>query len=82
MRAKVLYVLLLDRIGLPVKDGWMDSEKRVYASFTQEDAIFPAIAPPLHIERSLCLDRNAAAVQEKQDIPCFQGGSKSNAAIG
>lgn len=38
IEAKVLYGLLLDRMGLSVKNGWMDSEKRVYIYFTQEDA--------------------------------------------
>ena len=39
IEAKVLYGLLLDRMGLSVKNGWMDSEKRVYIYFTQEDAM-------------------------------------------
>nr|WP_325180164.1 DUF6017 domain-containing protein [uncultured Oscillibacter sp.] len=39
IEAKVLYGLLLDRMGLSVKNSWMDSEKRVYIYFTQEDAM-------------------------------------------
>ena len=39
IEAKVLYGLLLDRMGLSVKNGWMDSEKRIYIYFTQEDAM-------------------------------------------
>ena len=39
IEAKVLYGLLLDRMGLSVKNGWMDGERRVYIYFTQEDAI-------------------------------------------
>lgn len=39
IEAKVLYGLLLDRMGLSVKNGWMDSERRVYIYFTQEDAM-------------------------------------------
>ena len=39
IEAKVLYGLLLDRMGLSVKNGWMDSDKRVYIYFTQEDAM-------------------------------------------
>ena len=38
IEAKVLYGLVLDRMGLSVKNGWMDSDKRVYIYFTQEDA--------------------------------------------
>lgn len=39
IEAKVLYGLLLDRMGLSVKNGWMDSNRRVYIYFTQEDAM-------------------------------------------
>jgi hypothetical protein len=39
IEAKVLYGLLLDRMGLSIKNGWMDSDKRVYIYFTQEDAM-------------------------------------------
>ena len=39
IEAKVLYGLLLDRMGLSVKNGWMDKERRVYIYFTQEDAM-------------------------------------------
>ena len=39
IEAKVLYGLLLDRMGLSVKNGWMDSGNRVYIYFTQEDAM-------------------------------------------
>ena len=39
IEAKVLYGLLLDRMGLSVKNGWLDSDRRVYIYFTQEDAM-------------------------------------------
>ena len=39
IEAKVLYGLLLDRMGLSIKNGWMDSSQRVYIYFTQEDAM-------------------------------------------
>ena len=39
IEAKVLYGLLLDRMGLSIKNGWMDSDGRVYIYFTQEDAM-------------------------------------------
>ena len=35
IEAKVLYGLLLDRMGLSVKSGWMDADGRVYIYFTQ-----------------------------------------------
>ena len=37
--AKVLYGLLLDRMGLSIKSGWMDEDGRVYIYFTLEDAM-------------------------------------------
>jgi len=36
--AKILYGLMLDRMGLSVKNGWTDEQDRVYIIFTQEDA--------------------------------------------
>lgn len=35
--SKVLYGLLLDRMGLSAKNGWLDAEGRVYIIFTIED---------------------------------------------
>ena len=39
MEAKVLYGLMLDRMGLSVRNGWLDCEGRVYIYFTLEDAM-------------------------------------------
>ena len=39
IKAKVLYGLLLDRMGLSVRNGWMDRDRRIYIYFTQEDAM-------------------------------------------
>lgn len=39
MEAKVLYGLMLDRMGLSVRSGWMDNEGRVYIYFTLEEAL-------------------------------------------
>ena len=35
--AKILYGLLLDRMGLSVKNGWMDDTGKVYIIFTTEE---------------------------------------------
>ena len=35
--AKILYGLMLDRMGLSMKNGWMDEQGRVYIYFTLED---------------------------------------------
>ncbi len=35
--AKLLYGLMLDRMSLSMKNGWLDDEKRVYIYFTLED---------------------------------------------
>ena len=37
--AKVLYGLMLDRMGLSAKNGWFDSEKRVFIYFSLEDVM-------------------------------------------
>lgn len=37
--AKVLYGLLLDRMSLSLKNGWVDEENRVYIYFKLEDAM-------------------------------------------
>lgn len=39
MEAKVLYGLMLDRMGLSVRNDWLDKEGRVYIYFTLEDAL-------------------------------------------
>ena len=35
--AKILYGLLLDRMGLSTKNGWLDDAGRVYIIFTTEE---------------------------------------------
>ena len=35
--AKLLYGLMLDRMELSLKNGWLDAEKRVYIYFVLED---------------------------------------------
>ena len=37
--AKILYGLMLDRMSLSMKNGWMDSQNRIYIYFTLEDAL-------------------------------------------
>ncbi len=39
MEAKLLSGLMLDRMGLFVRSGWLDSEGRVYIYFTLDDAL-------------------------------------------
>ena len=39
MDAKVLYGLLLDRMSLSIKNGWVDDENRVYIYFTLEETM-------------------------------------------
>ena len=34
MEAKVLYGLMLDRMGLSIRNGWLDEDGRVYIYFT------------------------------------------------
>ena len=35
--AKILYGILLDRMSLSVKNGWLDEQNRVFIIFTIED---------------------------------------------
>ena len=37
--AKVLYGLMLDRMSLSVKNGWIDEQNRVYIYFTVEEVM-------------------------------------------
>lgn len=39
LEAKVLYGLLLDRMGLSARNGWLDNNGRVFLYFTQEEAM-------------------------------------------
>ena len=39
VEAKVLYGLMLDRMSLSLRNGWLDDKGRVYIYFTLEDAI-------------------------------------------
>ena len=39
VEAKFLYGLMLDRMGLSVKNNWIDSTNHVYIYFTIEDAV-------------------------------------------
>ena len=47
--AKTLYGILLDRMSLSVKNGWLDGQNRVFIIFTMED-----------VKRSLCCADNKA----------------------
>lgn len=37
--AKILYGLMLDRMSLSIKNGWIDEQKRAYIYFSVEDAM-------------------------------------------
>lgn len=39
MEAKVLYGLMLDRMGLSIRNGWLDKDGKVYIYFTLVDAV-------------------------------------------
>ena len=36
--AKILYGLMLDRMGLSIRNNWLDEQERVFIYFTLEDA--------------------------------------------
>ena len=37
--AKILYGLMLDRMGLSIRNGWLDEQNRVFNYFTPEEAM-------------------------------------------
>ena len=49
LSAKTLYGILLDRMSLSVKNGWLDEQNRVFILFTIED-----------VKRALCCADNKA----------------------
>ena len=57
--AKILYGLLLDRMGLSVKNGWMDDTGKVYIIFTTEE-----------IMEALCCADNKATKLMKELESC------------
>ena len=57
--AKILYGLLLDRMGLSMKNGWMDATGRVYIIFTTEE-----------IMEALCCADNKATKLMKELESC------------
>ena len=42
--AKTLYGILLDRMSLSAKNGWLDEQGRVFIIFTIEDSLVPEAA--------------------------------------
>ena len=53
--AKTLYGILLDRMSLSVKNGWLDEQNRVFIIFTIED-----------VKRALCCADNKATTDGLQ----------------
>ena len=37
--AKILYGLMLDRMGLSIRNGWLDEQERVFIYFTLEETM-------------------------------------------
>lgn len=58
--AKILYGLMLDRMGLSVRNGWLDEYNRVFIFFTLEDAL----------EYLCCGHTKAVSLFGELDIPC------------
>ena len=59
--AKILYGLMLDRMGISVKNGWMDEKNRVYIVFTLENVqeymrgVPGNMTPPLTFLSAACI---------------------------
>ena len=73
LEAKVLYGLLLDRMGLSARNGWLDDSGRVFLYFTQEEAMamFVNVPPmlPTHIlwNRYSRFQESVAAIYRRED---------------
>ena len=59
--AKTLYGILLDRMSLSAKNGWLDEQNRVFIIFTIED-----------VKRSLCCADNKATKFQLKVRRCSQ----------
>ena len=51
--AKTLYGILLDRMGLSVKNGWLDEQGRVYIIFPVQEVMDALVAQTTASERTL-----------------------------
>lgn len=58
--AKLLYGVLLDRMGLSLKNGWTDSEGRVYIIYTIEEIM----------DAMKCADQKAIRLLRELDVSC------------
>ena len=72
--AKMLYGLMLDRMGLSVKNRWLDDENRVYIIYTMEDIIADLGCARQKAAKLLDeLDKSAGLIERKR-----QGLGKPN----
>ena len=69
VEAKVLYGLLLDRMSLSIRSGWLDDDGRVYIYFTLEEAIeFLGFGKDKLVKlfQELDLDRGIGLIERKK----------------
>ena len=68
LEAKVLYGLLLDRMGLSARNGWLDDLNRVFIYFTLEDALeYLCCGHTKAVSLFGELDKNGLIERKKQD---------------
>ncbi len=66
--AKILYGLMLDRMGLSVRNGWLDDLNRVFIYFTLEDALeYLCCGHTKAVSLFGELDKNGLIERKKQD---------------
>lgn len=67
--AKVLYGLMLDRMGLSVKNRWFDSDNRAYIYFSIEDieSLYDGIRGMRHDMKNYIADMDALMKQDEDD---------------
>lgn len=71
MDAKVLYGLLLDRMGLSIRNGWTDKEGRIYIIFTTEQIMEALGCANQKVTKLLCeLENKCGLIERKRQGLC------------
>lgn len=68
--AKILYGLMLDRMGLSVRNGWLDEYNRVFIFFTLEDALEYLCCGHAPVENPFEPVGKEIALTQSGGIPC------------
>ena len=76
--AKILYGLMLDRMGLSIRNGWLDEQERVFIYFTLEEAMDAMCCGHNKVVSLFTeLDKVARAAPQKSTLRTLSGKRKS-----